>query len=97
MSSHCVQVSDLKLLGANKNRYECAVSDGQTSITGVTTTEVAKQLSSGLIREGSLIRLTDYACNLIGTVHKLVITGMMEMLPDRKWTLLHQSWIVERA
>ena len=76
---HCVQVRNLKLLGANKNRYECTVSDGQDSITGVTTTDVAKQIGSGVIRDGSVIRLTDYACNLIGTVHKLVITGMLEL------------------
>ena len=69
------QVTDLKLLGANKNRYECVVSDGQDSITGMTTIDTAKQVAIGAIRDGSLIRLTDYACNLIGTVHKLILAG----------------------
>jgi hypothetical protein len=69
------QVTDLKLLGTAKNRYECVVSDGQDSVAGMTTTDTAKQVADGAIRDGSLIRLTDYACNLVGTAHKLILAG----------------------
>ena len=70
-----LQITDLKLLTGNKNRYECKVSDGSGSISGFTSSDVGKLIAAGQIRDGGIVCVTHYACNAIGNGHKLVIAG----------------------
>ena len=71
-----MQITDLNLLVPNSSRYECTIKDGEGSISGVTTSDVGKQVAAGHIKDGSIILLRSYACNAIGSVHKLFITGV---------------------
>ena len=70
-----MQITDLKLLTGNKNRFECKLTDGTGSIRGFTSSDVGKLVAAGQIRDGGLVCLTQYACNAIGNGHKLVIAG----------------------
>ncbi len=55
------------------------LSDGKSSVGGVTGQDVTAKIISGEIKDGSIIEMTDYACNFINQEHKIVLTGAVRL------------------
>lgn len=73
-----MQVTEIKQIKGD--RFECTLSDGKTSISAVTARGVAPKFTAGEIRDGSIIEMTDYACQHVNDVYKIVITGLTSCL-----------------
>ncbi|BDA51382.1 Replication protein A 70 kDa DNA-binding subunit B [Coccomyxa sp. Obi] len=69
-----VQISGLVQV-PGKGRHECTLTDGKSSISGITNVDVSSKILAGDIKDGSLIEMTDYACNFINGQHKIILTG----------------------
>ncbi|KAK9902800.1 hypothetical protein WJX75_006399 [Coccomyxa subellipsoidea] len=69
-----VQISGLRQM-AGRNRHECTLTDGRSIVGGVTGQDITAKIMAGEIKDGSIIEMTDYACNFINQEHKIVLTG----------------------
>lgn len=69
-----LQISGLRQM-AGRNRHECTLTDGRSIVGGVTGQDVTAKIMAGEIKDGSIIEMTDYACNFINQEHKIVLTG----------------------
>ena len=72
-----LQVSDLKQLSEKK--WGCKYVDGSGAcMEGLLASQITRALGDGSLklRDGDVIKLTDYACNQINGSHKLIVTAM---------------------
>ncbi len=72
--SMCSQISGLVQV-PGRGRHECALSDGKSTISGITNLDVSSKILAGDIKDGSIIEMIDYACNFINGQHKIILTG----------------------
>lgn len=73
-----LQISEIRQM-PGRNRHECTLSDGKSIIGGVTGPDVTAKINAGDIKDGTIIEMTDYACNFINGLPKMVVTGASDV------------------
>jgi hypothetical protein len=77
------QILDLKQNAASKWGFR-AVDGSGASMDGVLASQVARALQSGELRlkDGDVVRVTGYACNLVNDTHKLLVSSLEALAAD---------------
>ncbi|KAK9828112.1 hypothetical protein WJX81_005736 [Elliptochloris bilobata] len=67
-------VESLTSLSEGKPKFSCGLSDGADSISAVLATQVNLRVGAGEIKQGTVLRLTEYTINLVnGAARPLVL------------------------
>ncbi|KAK9794335.1 hypothetical protein WJX73_003860 [Symbiochloris irregularis] len=67
----CLQISALQKKDAN--RYSCTLGDGETTVAGLTSSQVGKQVEGGEISNWNIVRASNFTCNQINSKHVLML------------------------
>ncbi|KAL6548103.1 Rpa1ap [Orobanche hederae] len=62
-SKPLVQVLDIKLMDSTQERYHLLLSDSVTAQQAMLATQLNDRVSSGRVRKGSIVQLTEYICS----------------------------------
>ena len=70
-----MQILDIKPSPKNAKKFSCTVRDEEDSLPAYPTTDVAALIAAQELVNGSIISMTDYACNKVDDKYRLIITG----------------------
>ncbi|XP_024018543.1 replication protein A 70 kDa DNA-binding subunit A [Morus notabilis] len=71
-----VQVTDVKKIQADKERYRVIISDGRHQLQGMINLSLNNLIREGKLQSGSIIRLTDFVCSPVQTRQVVVIVNL---------------------
>ncbi|XP_044472146.1 replication protein A 70 kDa DNA-binding subunit A [Mangifera indica] len=81
-SKPLVQVTDIKLIGSNQERYRFLISDSVSAQHAMLATQLNDRVKTGQVKIGSVVQLIDYICSTVQNRKIIVVLNMETIILD---------------